>query len=127
MKKSSRAGQRVGLTAVVAAMVMLVAACGGGSSDSTIPGASGPAKTDDTILGAGASFPAPLYSKWGSDYNGVSGVKLNYQSIGSGGGISAIQAKTVDFGASTRPSSRRTLRPAASPSSRWSSAASCWS
>ncbi|MCX6365011.1 MAG: phosphate ABC transporter substrate-binding protein PstS [Actinobacteria bacterium] len=57
----------------------------------------------DTILGAGASFPAPLYMKWGSDYNGVSGVKLNYQSIGSGGGISAIEAKTVDFGASDAP------------------------
>jgi len=41
--------------------------------------------------------------KWGSDYNGVSGVKLNYQSIGSGGGISAIEAKTVDFGASDAP------------------------
>ena len=103
MRKPSRAGQRVGLAAVVAAMVMLVAACGGGSSAGTIPGASGPAKTGDTILGAGASFPAPLYSKWGSDYNGVSGVKLNYQSIGSGGGISAIQAKTVDFGASDAP------------------------
>ena len=48
-------------------------------------------------------FPAPLYSKWGSEYNGVSGIKLNYQSIGSGGGISAIEAKTVDFGASDAP------------------------
>ena len=103
MKKSSRAGRRVALAAVVATMVMLVAACGGGSSTGTIPGASGPAKTGDTILGAGASFPAPLYSKWGSDYNGVSGIKLNYQSIGSGGGISAIKAKTVDFGASDAP------------------------
>ena len=126
MKKSSRAGQRVGLTAVVAAMVMLVAACGG-SSDSTIPGASGPAKTGDTILGAGASFPAPLYSKWGSDYNGVSGVKLNYQSIGSGGGIWRSRPRPSTSAPQTRPSSRRTLRPAASPSSRWSSAASCWS
>jgi phosphate transport system substrate-binding protein len=59
--------------------------------------------TADTIVGAGASFPAPLYMKWGSEYNGVAGIKLNYQSIGSGGGISAIEAKTVDFGASDAP------------------------
>jgi len=59
--------------------------------------------TAGTILGAGASFPAPLYMKWGSDYKGVAGAKLNYQSIGSGGGISAIEAKTVDFGASDAP------------------------
>ena len=54
----------------------------------------------DTIVGAGASFPYPLYSKWGEEYAGTGGAKLNYQSIGSGGGISAIKAKTVDFGAS---------------------------
>jgi phosphate transport system substrate-binding protein len=58
---------------------------------------------EGTILGAGASFPAPLYMKWGSDYASVSDIKLNYQSIGSGGGIAAIQAKTVDFGASDAP------------------------
>ncbi len=57
----------------------------------------------NTIVGAGASFPYPLYSTWGSEYNNLNGVKLNYQSIGSGGGISAIQAKTVDFGASDAP------------------------
>ena len=81
----------------------MLAACGGGSEPVGNPNASDGAVTNDTILGAGASFPAPLYSKWGSDYSGVSGVKLNYQSIGSGGGISAIQAKTVDFGASDAP------------------------
>ncbi|MDP3654263.1 MAG: phosphate ABC transporter substrate-binding protein PstS [Rhodoferax sp.] len=55
------------------------------------------------ITGAGASFPAPIYSKWASDYYKATGVKVNYQSIGSGGGIKQIDAKTVDFGASDAP------------------------
>ncbi len=55
------------------------------------------------VTGAGASFPAPIYSKWASDYNKVTGVKVNYQSIGSGGGIKQIDSKTVDFGASDMP------------------------
>ncbi|MFQ5465559.1 MAG: phosphate ABC transporter substrate-binding protein PstS [Thermodesulfobacteriota bacterium] len=57
----------------------------------------------DVINGAGASFPYPLYSKWAYEYNKATGVKLNYQSIGSGGGIKQIKAKTVDFGASDAP------------------------
>ena len=53
--------------------------------------------------GAGASFPAPLYAKWAADYNKATGVKINYQSVGSGAGIKQIEAKTVDFGASDAP------------------------
>jgi phosphate transport system substrate-binding protein len=53
--------------------------------------------------GAGASFPAPLYSKWASDFNKATGAKINYQSVGSGAGIKQIDAKTVDFGASDMP------------------------
>jgi len=53
--------------------------------------------------GAGASFPAPLYSKWASDYHKATGVKINYQSVGSGAGLRQIEAKTVDFGASDEP------------------------
>ena len=53
--------------------------------------------------GAGASFPAPLYSKWASDYNKATGVKINYQSVGSGAGLKQIEAKSVDFGASDAP------------------------
>ncbi|QNP60620.1 phosphate ABC transporter substrate-binding protein PstS [Paenacidovorax monticola] len=53
--------------------------------------------------GAGASFPAPLYSKWAADYNKATGVKINYQSVGSGAGLRQIEAKTVDFGASDAP------------------------
>jgi phosphate transport system substrate-binding protein len=55
------------------------------------------------ITGAGASFPAPLYTKWASDYNKATGVKINYQSVGSGAGLRQIEAKTVDFGASDMP------------------------
>jgi len=55
------------------------------------------------ITGAGASFPYPIYSKWAEAYKAATGNSLNYQSIGSGGGIKQIKAKTVDFGASDMP------------------------
>lgn len=55
------------------------------------------------VTGAGASFPAPLYMKWAADYEKLFKVKVNYQSIGSGGGIKQIESKTVDFGASDMP------------------------
>jgi phosphate transport system substrate-binding protein len=55
------------------------------------------------ITGAGATFPFPVYSKWAEAYGKETGVGLNYQSIGSGGGIKQIQAKTVDFGATDAP------------------------
>ena len=56
-----------------------------------------------TITGAGATFPAPVYSKWAEEYKKVTGTQLNYQAIGSGGGIKQIDAKTVDFGATDDP------------------------
>ena len=55
------------------------------------------------ISGAGATFPYPIYAKWAEAYAAKTGLKLNYQSIGSGGGIKQITAKTVDFGASDMP------------------------
>jgi len=55
------------------------------------------------ITGAGATFPYPIYAKWADAYKKQTGVGLNYQSIGSGGGIKQISAKTVDFGASDMP------------------------
>lgn len=61
------------------------------------------AYASETLNGAGASFPYPVYSAWAFDYNKVSGVQLNYQSIGSGGGIKQITARTVEFGASDAP------------------------
>jgi phosphate transport system substrate-binding protein len=57
----------------------------------------------DNFTGAGATFPAPVYTAWASAYHTVTGNELNYQSIGSGGGIRQIKAKTVDFGASDKP------------------------
>jgi phosphate transport system substrate-binding protein len=55
------------------------------------------------LTGAGASFPAPVYAKWADAYNKATGTKMNYQSIGSSGGLKQIRAKTVDFGASDAP------------------------
>ena len=55
------------------------------------------------ITGAGASFPFPVYAKWAEAYKGATGASVNYQSIGSGGGIRQIKARTVDFGATDAP------------------------
>ncbi|MFQ5696903.1 MAG: phosphate ABC transporter substrate-binding protein PstS [Myxococcota bacterium] len=65
----------------------------------------GPAtsRAGSAITGAGATFPFPIYSSWAHSYNRETGVRLNYQSIGSGGGIKQIKAGTVDFGASDAP------------------------
>ena len=82
--------------------VLLLAIC------STL-GAAGVVSAQE-ITGAGASFPAPIYSKWASDYNKATGVKVNYQSIGSGGGIKQIDSKTVDFGASDAPLTDEVLK-----------------
>jgi phosphate transport system substrate-binding protein len=57
----------------------------------------------DMLNGAGATFPYPVYSAWANEYNKITGLKLNYQSIGSGGGIKQITERTVDFGASDKP------------------------
>ncbi|MGO4262144.1 phosphate ABC transporter substrate-binding protein PstS [Lysobacter sp. TAB13] len=91
-------------------IALAAAACGGKQNPSP---AAGEAKTDAAapagdqvgaqITGAGASFVYPLISKWSSDYNKASGAKVNYQSIGSGGGIAQIKAATVDFGSSDKP------------------------
>jgi phosphate transport system substrate-binding protein len=61
------------------------------------------------ITGAGASFPNPIYSKWADAYSKATGNRMNYQSIGSSGGIRQIKAKTVDFGASDAPLSQAEL------------------
>lgn len=61
------------------------------------------AQAAENISGAGATFPAPVYAKWAEAYKAQTGVGLNYQAIGSGGGIKQITNKTVDFGASDKP------------------------
>ena len=67
-----------------------------------------PAAAQD-LTGAGATFPYPIYSKWFSDYAAKTGVKINYQSIGSGGGIRQLSERTVDFGATDAPMSAEEL------------------
>lgn len=62
-----------------------------------------PMAVAQNVTGAGASFPAPLYAKWASDYAKATGTKVNYQSVGSGAGLKQIESKTVDFGASDAP------------------------
>jgi len=70
---------------------------------------SGVAAPGISINGAGATFPYPVYSRWTYKYHKLTGVKINYQSIGSGGGIAQIKAKTVDFGASDAPLKKEEL------------------
>jgi phosphate transport system substrate-binding protein len=72
--------------------------CGSSKSSSTT-GGSGGAKSTGTINGAGATFPQPVYQEWAARLKDASGLTVNYQGIGSGGGIAQFTAKTVDFGA----------------------------
>ena len=83
--------------ALVASMAMLSASFGC-------------AWADVKLTGAGATFPYPLYSKWFDMYNKKTGVEINYQSIGSGGGIQQVKAGTVDFGASDAPLTNARLK-----------------
>jgi len=85
------------------AYILTIMAFVGVLSSAFIPISKSTAKSqasDVELLGAGASFPYPLYSKMFNEYNINTGVKINYQSIGSGGGIKQLMSKTVDFGAS---------------------------
>ncbi len=83
----------IGLTAI---MVCLFAVTG--------------ANAGEILNGAGASFPYPVYSAWGYNYNKATGIRLNYQSIGSGGGQRQIASRTVEFGASDAPLKPAKLR-----------------
>lgn len=67
------------------------------------------AAAESSLTGAGATFPYPVYSAWAHEYNKITGVKLNYQSIGSGGGIRQVTERTVDFGASDKPLTQEEL------------------
>jgi phosphate transport system substrate-binding protein len=77
-----------------------------------LPGCGPSSESDITLNGAGATFPYPLYSKWAHSYEQTSGIRINYQSIGSGGGISQIKSRTVDFGASDAPLTKDELEAA---------------
>ncbi len=64
----------------------------------------------DNLTGAGGTFPAPVYNKWAAEYNKATGAQVNYQGIGSSGGVKQIVAKTVDFGASDAPMKEEDLQ-----------------
>ena len=96
------------MTRTILALLSLsaLAACGDGgkkTSDSAAPPQATSSGAD--LTGAGATFPYPIYSKWFSSYAAKTGVKINYQSIGSGGGIRQLSEQTVDFGATDAPMS----------------------
>jgi phosphate transport system substrate-binding protein len=85
---------KIGVLASCALLALTLAACGKSSSTGST------ASTSATISGAGSTFAAPVYQQWGS---GISGLTVNYNPVGSGAGITALEGKTVDFGASDPP------------------------
>jgi phosphate transport system substrate-binding protein len=103
------------LAALFAIAGLVAVACGGAVQPETSPSASGnadpcavPVTTKcpteaQALTGAGATFPGPLYTKWIDEYNKKTGVQINYQAVGSGGGIKAFTDRTADFGASDVP------------------------
>jgi phosphate transport system substrate-binding protein len=94
-------------TRVVAALgtLALLAACGGDAARSGDTSQAAGRTGSIDLNGAGATFPQPIYNKWFSDYAAKTGIQINYQSIGSGGGIRQLSEQTVDFGASDSPMS----------------------
>lgn len=100
------------LLALSFATVVALAACkpaGDGNAPQASAAPAANEKVATGISGAGASFIYPLVSKWSADYNAATGNKVNYQSIGSGGGIAQIKAGTVDFGSTDKPLSSEQL------------------
>jgi phosphate transport system substrate-binding protein len=89
---------------VLFGLVVFAAACGGGDKGAAPAGGAPAASTTSAALtGAGATFPNPIYQKWFDSYGKATGVRINYQSIGSGGGIRQFTEGTVDFGATDAP------------------------
>ena len=87
------------LAVAISGSMMLIGCNGSGTASK----ADSTANNDNAMIGAGSTFDNPLFSKMFSEYNKINGLKVNYQSIGSGGGIQQLTAKTVDFGASDAP------------------------
>jgi phosphate transport system substrate-binding protein len=91
--------QKIGAVLGASALTVVLAACGSSSSSSSSSGSGGSSAAasgaSSTFSGAGSTFAAPVYEQWGSQ-----GFKLNYQAVGSGAGLTALEGKTVDFGAS---------------------------
>ena len=94
-----------------AALMMVAGACAKENANQSATSSSTPTSSGQSVdlTGAGATFPYPLYSKWFSEYANATGVRINYQSIGSGGGIRQLSEGTVDFGATDSPMSDEEL------------------
>jgi phosphate transport system substrate-binding protein len=103
MKRSRRFCYATALGLVAAAAAVALAACGNSSSSSSSSSSPSAAASSSGFVGAGSTFAQPLYTAWAQTYQGVAGVQLNYQGVGSGAGIAAIEAKTVQFGATDAP------------------------
>jgi len=118
------------LLATMLGLATLLAACGGATPAATsTPGGGATAATNacavpvkakcpdeaSELTGAGATFPAPIYTKWVSEYNKLTGIQINYQPVGSGGGIKSLTDKTVDYGATDGPMTEAQLAAAGSP------------
>ncbi len=99
----------------VALLAFTTLACSADKSDDAAGGSSGGGSGSVDLTGAGATFPYPLYSKWFADYATQKGVRINYQSIGSGGGIRQLSEGTVDFGASDSPMTDEDIAKAKGP------------
>ena len=101
MKLNSFKFRHTLVTGVIFAILSTsMVSCGGGGGNA---GGSDSTSSDEALIGAGSSFDNPLFSKQFSEYTKIGGLKVNYQSVGSGAGIAQITAKTVDFGASDAP------------------------
>jgi phosphate transport system substrate-binding protein len=119
-----KSGMRV-IALVLAVLGVLVSACGGGTATGGSGGTGGAASCfpvtgkcateAQSLNGAGATFPAVIYTKWIDDYQRLTGVQINYQAIGSGGGIKSLTDKTVDFGASDNAMTDAQLADAKAP------------
>ena len=91
---------KIGAIASVAVLALGLAACGSSSKSSSSSSTSSSSGGSATISGAGSTFAAPVYQQWASS---LSGLTVNYQAVGSGAGITSLETKTVDFGASDPP------------------------
>lgn len=109
------------ITVLVLVAGFFLSSCGGSAngnqsaSSGDTSSTNAPAKSDVELLGAGSTFGYPIYSKMFSEYNKMTGVETNYQSIGSGGGIRQLMSKTVDFGATDAYLSDEQLKNAPAP------------
>src|SRR5918911_4958230 len=112
-ERENRVFRRLSILTTALALASLVAvACGGAVQPTANPSTSAAADPcavpvsakcpteAQSLTGAGATFPGPIYTKWIDEYNKKTGVQINYQAVGSGGGIKAFTDKTADFGAS---------------------------